>query len=206
MHAIILRTENGVNDVDDGGSVTTTDLLLHPVRLRVVQALLGDRVLTTADLATELGDVPTATLYRQVAVLADAGVLQVVGERKARGAVERSYRLVLDAAAVSVEDTAAMTADEHRRGFAAFVAALLADFDRYLRWAATDGGAPDLLRDGAGYRQAALWLTDEELAHLVADLRAAISARMDNAPTEGRRRRVLSTVLMPGEPYGPRRN
>ncbi|WP_324273703.1 helix-turn-helix domain-containing protein [Blastococcus brunescens] len=57
----------------------SADLLLHPVRLRVVQAFLGDRTLTTSDLRAELPDVPTASLYRHVGVLADAGVLTVVG-------------------------------------------------------------------------------------------------------------------------------
>lgn len=199
--AIILIVENSVND--EGIPVASADLLLHPVRLRVVQTLLGDRALTTAELAEELTDVPIATLYRQVAVLAAAGVIQVVDERKVRGAVERRYRLVVDAASVTADEAAGMTAEEHRRGFATFVAALLADFDRYLEGA---GASPDLLRDGVGYRQAALWLTDEEFGELVADLRAVVAARMANGPADGRRRRLLSTVLMPGEPRGPRRD
>src|SRR3712207_7243752 len=98
--------------------MATADLLLHPVRLRIVQAFLGDRTLTTADLRSELPDVPAATLYRHVGVLADAGVLAVVGERKVRGAAERSYRLELPAASVDEEDAAAITPEEHRRAFA----------------------------------------------------------------------------------------
>jgi hypothetical protein len=39
----------------------SADLLLHPVRLRIVQALLGDRALTTGALAEELADVSPAT-------------------------------------------------------------------------------------------------------------------------------------------------
>ncbi len=31
--------------------MTTADLLLHPVRLRIVQAFLGDRALTTSELS-----------------------------------------------------------------------------------------------------------------------------------------------------------
>ncbi len=174
--------------------MATADLLLHPVRLRIVQALLGGRVLTTGELGPELFDVPTATLYRHVGRLAAAGVLEVTGERRVRGASERSYRLVL--AAASVEDAATMTADEHRRAFATFVAALLGDFDRYLDRA---GERPDLQADGVGYRQAALWLDDAEHAELVRDLRAVVQARMALAERPGRRRRMLSTVLVPGE-------
>ena len=42
--------------------MASADLLLHPVRLRIVQAFLGDRALTTSALAAELADVPAASL------------------------------------------------------------------------------------------------------------------------------------------------
>jgi hypothetical protein len=43
--------------------------------LRILQAFLGDRALTTTELRTELPDVPAASLYRHVARLVDGGVL-----------------------------------------------------------------------------------------------------------------------------------
>src|SRR6185436_8294397 len=97
MRTTILNLENSVNR-ENGHALDAVDLLLHPARLRVLQAFLGDRTLTVADLRAELPDVPAASLYRHVGVLADAGVLTVVGERKVRGAAERSYRLDVGAA------------------------------------------------------------------------------------------------------------
>src|SRR3954451_20537576 len=173
------------------------ELLLHPIRLRLLQAFLGDRTLTTADLRAELPDVPVATLYRHVGVLADAGVLAVVGERKVRGAAERSYRLVTEAASIGPEAARHLTAEEHRRAFATFVAALLGDFERYLDRAGELGG-PDLGRDGVGYRQVALWQTDEEFAGFLGELRELLQRRTPAGPGEGRRRRIVSTVLLPG--------
>ena len=174
--------------------MSRADVLLHPVRLRVVQAFLGDRTLTTADLRAELPDVPPASLYRHVALLAEAGVLAVAGEQRVRGAVERSYRLVFDAASLDGEAVASMTSEDHRRAFTTFVAGLLADFDRYLA-----RGDVDLARDGVGYRQAAVWVTDEEFADLVADLRAVLADRLANRPDGVRRRRLVSTVHLPGD-------
>ncbi|MGY1723546.1 helix-turn-helix domain-containing protein [Blastococcus sp. SYSU DS0533] len=174
--------------------MNSVDLLLHPVRLRVVQAFLGDRTLTTGELRSALPDVPVASLYRHVGVLADAGVLEVVGERKVRGAAERSYRLVLEAANVPADDLAALSPEEHRRAFTAFVATLLADFDRYL-----DRGDPDLARDGVGYRQIGLWLTDEEFDGLLTDLRTVLQRRLANRPGDGRRRRLVGLVNLPGD-------
>jgi len=179
--------------------VATADVLLHPVRLRIVQAFLGDRVLTTADLRNGMPDVPVASLYRHVALLADAGILSVADERKVRGASERSYRLVLDGASLSPEDAAAMTAEEHRYAFATFVASLLADFDRYLDRTTPAGTLPDLARDRVGYRQAAVWVTDAEFDAMVGDLRAVLLARMENRPDGVRRRRLVSTVHLPAD-------
>ncbi len=175
--------------------MATADLLLHPVRLRVVQALLGDRMLTTGELHAELPDVPAATLYRHVAVLADAGVLEVVAERRVRGSTERTYRLVVAAASVGAAEAAAMTPDEHRRAFGTFVAALLADFDRWVG----RGEHPDPARDGVGYRMTGLWLDDEEFAGLLDDVRQVLRARLENGPGPGRRRRLVGTVFLPGE-------
>jgi hypothetical protein len=182
-----------------GVPVASADLLLHPVRLRVVQAFLGDRTLTTADLRSELPDVPVATLYRHVGVLADAGVLAVVGERKVRGAAERTYRLDIAAASLGPGDAAAMTADDHRRAFTTFAAALMADFDRYVARSAPDGGAPDLAGDRVGYRQAAVWVTDEEFDAMAADLAEVVKARMANRPDGTRRRRLVTTVHLPAD-------
>ena len=83
--------------------MASADLLLHPVRLRIVKAFLGERALTTGQLAEELEDVPSGSLYRHVALLVKAGVLQVVAERRVRGAVERTYMLRLFADLVRPE-------------------------------------------------------------------------------------------------------
>jgi DNA-binding transcriptional ArsR family regulator len=172
--------------------MASADLLLHPVRLRIVKAFLGDRALTTGQLAAELDDVPAGSLYRHVARLTKAGVLQVVAERRVRGAVERTYTLRLIAAQVGPGEVATMTTEDHSRAFMAFVAGLLADFDRYL-----SSGAPDLLRDGVSYGAAAMWLTDVEYADFLRDVRVLLQPRLANAPAKRRRRRMLFSVLLP---------
>jgi DNA-binding transcriptional ArsR family regulator len=168
------------------------DLLLHPVRLRILKAFLGDRALTTSQLAAELDDVPAGSLYRHVALLTKAGVLQVVAERRIRGAVERTYTLRLVAAQISPGEIAAMSSEEHAQAFMAYIAGMLADFDRYLA-----AGPPDPIRDGAVYQMAAMWLTDAEFAEFLRDLRTIAQPRLANAPGRGRRRRLLYTVLLP---------
>jgi Helix-turn-helix domain len=172
--------------------VSSADLLLHPIRLRIVQAFLGDRALTTQQLRAEMPDVPPASLYRHVARLVDAGVLAVISERRVRGALERTYILRVNTAHITLDQIEKMTLDEHRQAFTAFVAGLLADFDRYLA-----RGDIDLVRDGGSYRLAAMWLDQAELAELGRELNRVLEPRLANPPRRGRERRVLATVFIP---------
>ncbi|MGW4353759.1 helix-turn-helix domain-containing protein [Nocardia sp. NPDC004582] len=175
--------------------MNSVELLLHPVRLRIVQAFLGDRTLTTSELNAELGDVPAGSLYRHVARLVAAEVLDVVAERRVRGTIERTYRLRLAAAQLTPEQLDAMGPEDHRRAFMAYIAGVMADFDRYV-----DRGDIDYVRDGVGYRMAGLWLDDDEFAALGADLGRIIAARLANGPGPGRRRRLLRTIVIPDDP------
>ncbi|WP_159616555.1 helix-turn-helix domain-containing protein [Arthrobacter zhaoguopingii] len=174
----------------------SAELLLHPVRLRVVQALLGDRALTTAQLGELLPDVPAATLYRQVSVLVEGQVLQVVTERKVRGAVERTYRLVQAAAEVDVSELRRMTADQHRRGFLTFVAGLLAGFDRYLEAHADGDGRVDPVADRLTYRQTVMYLSDDELDEMLHQFGRLVAQFRDTPAGPGRSRRAISIVLL----------
>ena len=178
--------------------MASADLLLHPVRLRIVEAFLGDRALTTSELRAELPDIPAGSLYRHVAKLVDGGVLAVVSERRVRGALERTYVLRASAARLGVNEIASMSRDEHRQAFLAFVAGLIGDFDRYLARETIDP-----LRDGASYNLAAMWLDDAELAELARELNIVLQPRLANPPKAGRTRRILATVLLPG-PAKPR--
>lgn len=174
--------------------MTSAELLLHPVRLRIVQAFLGDRALTTSQLRAELAEVPAASLYRQVARLVERGVLSVVAERRVRGAVERTYVMRVAAARINADEVAKMSTDEHRQAFLAFVAGLIGDAERYLA-----RGQVDPLRDGASYNMAGMWLDDAEFGEFLRDLYTVVQPRLANPPGAGRTRRIFATVLLPGD-------
>ena len=178
-------------------SDSRADLLLHPVRIRIVQAAAG-REVTTRQLAEDLRDVPPATLYRHVARLADAGVLEVVRTRRVRGSVERTFTLVTEAASLGPQDLASVPPEAHLDPLTAFVGAVLERATAYLRSPGADPAG-----DGFSYRQVALWLTDDELARVLDAVRAPLRAAAANGPAEGRRRRVLTTILIPDVPTGP---
>jgi DNA-binding transcriptional ArsR family regulator len=174
--------------------VATADVLLHPVRMRIMQALFDADPLTTGQLRERLPDIPVTTMYRHIAVLTEAGVLEVVDERRVRGTIERSYRVSREQGVVDPAARAAMTLDDHRRAFTTFAASLMGDFHRYLAGA---GSAADPGADGVVYRQAAVWLTDEEFAAMVAEIERAVVSRTGNTRDGGRTRRIVSLIVVP---------
>ena len=87
-------------------------------------------------------------MYRQVGLLADGGILEVAEEQRVHGTVERRYRLQRARAVIGADTAAAMSREDHRRGFTAAMAALLAEFNTYL-----DREHADPFADSVSYRQ-----------------------------------------------------
>lgn len=172
--------------------MTALDLLLHPVRLRIVNALSQGQTLTTRELYRRLTGASQATVYRHVGMLLNGGILEVDGEEQVRGAVERRYRLREDRARVAAEVGKAMSRGDHRRAFGGAMAALIAEFNAYI--ARKDAKPFD---DMVSYRQGTVWLTEGEIATLTREIRAALAAHMANPPATGRRPYLLSTIFFP---------
>jgi hypothetical protein len=168
------------------------DLILHPVRLRIIVAFARGRRLTPQQVAAVLPDVPQATLYRQIERLYRGGALAVAAERPVRGAVERTYVLAEGGASLSPDELARSSREDHLGYFTAFAAGLVAQFEEYL-----DRSEIDLLKDGVGYRQVVLNLTDEEVSEMAVALNAAVGPFLAYDPKPGRRPRMLATVLIP---------
>ncbi|MEJ2600434.1 MAG: helix-turn-helix domain-containing protein [Anaerolineales bacterium] len=172
---------------------TKADLILHPIRMRILMALAGSRK-TSQELADDLGDVPQATLYRHINRLAKSGIIEVVEERQVRGTIEKVYTLEdTRASTLTAEDAANFSKDDHMRYFITFIASLLDDFSRYIHQSET----VDLLADNVGYRKFPLELSDEELKSLSAEMNAVLAPYLENSPRQDRRRRIFSFVVMP---------
>ncbi len=174
-------------------SESAADILLHPVRLRIVRALTPQRTATVRDLAAELSDVPPATLYRHVRKLESAGLITAVSQRRMRGAQEASYaltRAALDSATLDRPSAA-----DHLRYFITFTATLIDDFAAYV-----ESGEPDYARDGVSYRQGLLHLSDAELRRMSRAVAAAILPFTALAPSAKRTPRLLATILLPAKP------
>jgi DNA-binding transcriptional ArsR family regulator len=159
--------------------------------MRMIIAL-HDRKLTPKQLAAGLNDVAPATLYHHLNLLTDAGITRVVEERLVRGTLREKVYMLSDASTLlSSEQIAGASKDELLRYFLVFVSKLIGDHARYL----------DLKESGhyadAGYQQHPVYLSDEEFDQFLQELNAALLPWLKKEPAPGRRRRLLTTILIP---------
>jgi DNA-binding transcriptional ArsR family regulator len=172
-------------------------MIMHPIRMRILLNLSNNQ-LTSRELSEQLSDVPQATLYRHIKVLYEAELLQVVEERQVRNVTEKIYTLAPGAAALSPQDLAKATPDDHMQYFTVFISSLLADFSRYL-----EGEENNPLKDGVGYRQVPLNLTNEEFMEFAHGLNALVIPLLGNKLEGERRRRVFTTIFIPDDREPP---
>lgn len=172
--------------------MTKIDVILHPVRMRVILALNSQRTLTPKQLAAELKDVAPATLYHHLNLLTEAGITQVVEERLVRGTLrEKVYKLSEVSELLSPDDIAHASKDELRQLFLIFVSKLISDHDHYLD-----------LKEGsyytdAGYHQYPLYLSDEEFVQSSREINAVLLPWLKQEPAPGRRRYLFTTFIIP---------
>ncbi len=167
------------------------DLLLHPVRLRIVMATIG-REVTAQQLAGELPDVPQATLYRNINALAVGGILVVVRERRVRNTVEKTYALTKQNLLLTAEDLRTAEPEEFVRLVTQYLGLLLGYFTRYIR-----RGDADLTRDNVLFQSFPLYLSHEEGQELAQAIRAALLPYLKNTPSPERERTIIGLTAVP---------
>lgn len=168
------------------------DSLLHPVRMRIVQALAAHGPGSAKALRDVLPDVAPATLYRHVKALFDAGFLAVDGQTRVRGTIEVRYRLVEGAAVLGADALEDATPDDHLRWFTGFTAVLVDAFARYVR-----RGPPELVRDRVRYRMMPLHLSDDEALRFADELDALCARYRALPPSASREQRTFAFLTLP---------
>lgn len=171
------------------------DLILHPVRMRIIMAL-AEGQMTARQIAALLPDVAPATLYRHLNTMTEGGILTIVESHPVRGTVEKVYALASPQAAhLSQEDTAGMDNDDYMRLFTAYVVTLLGDFSRYLN----HQEKANMAKDGVGFHKYPLYLNDEEFIAFGKGLSEFMIPYLQNEPRPDRQRRLLNLIMMPDQ-------
>ncbi len=69
------------------------DIMLNPVRMRIIQTLAVKQTMTATEISEKISDVPRTTLYRHIKILLDSDILSVISEQKIRGSLERTLAI-----------------------------------------------------------------------------------------------------------------
>ncbi len=170
---------------------TKENLLLHPVRMRILLAAAGRQV-TAQQLADELPDIPQATLYRNINILAAAGILCVVRERRVHNTLEKTYALEPKGAFLTLEDMKNARPEDHIRLFTQFLGQLEGYFVRYIRQ-----GDVDLSRDHLAFQAFPIYLSEAETQSVGRALNDALMPYAKNEPSPERRRYILGVIALP---------
>lgn len=168
------------------------DLILHPVRLRIVTELAG-KPLSPRQLAEALPDIAQATLYRHINLLVEGNILEVATEHPVNGATERIYTVVEGAACLSHDELRTLSRGDHLRYFTVYAASLIDHFAEYI-------DTCDLERvgeDGMSYNRAVLYLNDEERRHFQEAVTGLIGQIMSTPPAPDRKRYTLASIVIP---------
>jgi DNA-binding transcriptional ArsR family regulator len=168
--------------------------IMNPVRMRILMELI-DRNLSSQQLSSHLSDVPQATMYRHINKLLEADLIEVIEEKKKRSVTEKVYGLKSSSARLSNEELQNLTPEKHINYFTIFLITLLKDFQTYI----SKSKKVNLEKDGVGYTQIPLYLSDEEFKDFIIDLNTLILPLLKNKPSDIRKRRILSTILIPRE-------
>ena len=175
-------------------ALTRLELVMHPVRLRILTALSGE-TMTTQQLGEQLPDVPQSTLYRHLRLLLKGGMLGLAETRLVNGIQEKTYKLV-QSPRLTAEEMASLSLDEHLQTFTTYVMTLLAGFNDYLQ-RQDDSDDIDMLADKVGYNEAVFYATDAEMDALGLAINQAILKLVGNEAGNGRKRRKFAIVSHP---------
>ena len=185
------RLEGDVR-IDDPGALRA---LAHPARLTVIDELYQGVERTSSELAELTGLSPSAMSYHLRALerwgMVERGEPREDGRERPWRAAGRTLSLDPETVSAAATDVVAGTTLQHLR-------------DEFRRWAMVEQNEGRAWRDVTGISRSYLWLTEEEVAELSADVRAVVekhAADRDAAHhPEGTRRVFCLFAIVPEAP------
>jgi DNA-binding transcriptional ArsR family regulator len=170
------------------------DLLVHPIRLRIVTAMSNDQM-TSKEIAEALPDIPQTTLYRHINALIEGGLLEIVEEIPQRGTVERVLGFKTQPS-LQPEDLIGLSKDKLKDTFTLIMYTLLNEalgtLDKF-----PEDQEIDLLRAGFQFSECQLNLTDEEYNQMNQKILQIMVEAMNHKPAPERKRRIFSYMFIP---------
>ena len=159
------------------------EIVMNPVRQRIFQYFLLHETGTVKEIRKALPDVPSASLYRHIKILADSSILTVVDENRIRGTVESVYKLNKDAMS---------TEDESGNAVQMSLLSICAAFAKYF-----SGGHADPQKDMLLFTNCTLRLTDGEFSDFLSEINQVAVKYMKKEAADGSKTRQITLISAP---------
>lgn len=170
-----------------------TDILLHPVRMRIVQALLQENM-TVSELVSKFGNVPQATMYRQLKVLVDSELVKVTEERPIMKTVEKVYSAVKEHTQITKEEHSLLSSEEQLEFFTTYYTHLLQEVQSYLL---NEKSKNCSNINEFSYESFSLYLSKEEKKELIQRYHALLKEFTQRQSPSEKTAFTLSTIFVP---------
>lgn len=168
-----------------------TDVIMNPVRQRIIQYFILHEKGTSAEIHGELSDIPKASLYRHIKILLDAGCIEVVEEKQVRGTIEKTYALVQNPIGEdpTMEDVSGLIYST--------LMSIQTSFVKY--FSREDVDAAKAQQDMIMLQASTLMMNDEEFMEFLKKMGEIIAPYVANQPGEGRKPRRFTIISSPVE-------
>ncbi len=163
------------------------DIMMNPVRMRIVQSLATRQHMTASEISEKISDVPRTTLYRHIKMMLENDILVIISEQKIRGSLERTLALNIG------EITKHNTLENAAQSSYHFFLKKFAMFQKYF-----DAENPDPAKDRIFLNTTILMTTDDEYDRFLLEVRELLK-KYSFEFSEGRKARDVSIISAPEE-------
>lgn len=170
------------------------ECITNPVKCKLLLEIYSQERATAKHLSDTLGDIPQATLYRNLKKMLSDGILKVVEETQVRGTVEKTYALAFNLNSDFETILAENSGTLYMQVFMQYLIGFAKQFREYCK-------SPDIniKEDMSGFSLSHLYLSNEELTELMKGISIIIKAAEKNEPKAGRKLRTIGIIVSPPE-------
>lgn len=174
-----------------GLNLKIMECVSNPIKCRLLIEILKSGETTAKLLAEKCEDIPQTTLYRNLKLMTEEGVLKVVSETQIRGTVEKTYAVTFDLNDVNAiigENSGKM----YMQMFLRYILTFAKQFQTYC-----DTPGIDIKNDKSGFSLSYVYLTDEELENVVAAISKILTPLQNNQSAPDRKLRTIGVIISP---------
>ena len=163
------------------------NIIMNPIRMRIIQTLSKNKLLTSSEICENIRDIPRTTLYRHIKILIENNILTVISEQKIRGSLERTLALNIN------EITKHNSVENATQTAFSFLMDKYVRFQKYFSRKKIDPG-----KDKIFLNNTVMMMTDEEFDQFLLELRELL-VKYTYEFAEDRKVRDISIISAPDE-------